>query len=230
MSGPEQVVVQEPRAPSRALRGRPWPAAEFASLDFEATGLDFARDTIVSFGVVPVRGNRVEVGESVYELVDPGEVPPSRESVTVHGLRAIDLRGAPTLDEARASLAAALDQRFLLTWFAEVEANFLHKVFGGGVGSWLKRSIDVRRLAIRLDGLRGGPINLEEFTLEQVARRLGVPVASPHHALDDALVTAQLFLVTATGLREFGYLSVKSLLAETKPVRSPTLIRPRTLD
>jgi len=36
--------------------------------------------------------------------------------------------------------------------------------------------------------------------LTAAAERYSVPVANPHHALDDALVTAQLFLVTATKL------------------------------
>ena len=37
--------------------------------------------------------------------------------------------------------------------------------------------------------------------LSSAAERHGVPVASPHHALDDALVTAQLLLVVAARLR-----------------------------
>jgi DNA polymerase-3 subunit epsilon len=38
------------------------------------------------------------------------------------------------------------------------------------------------------------------LTLSQAAERFGVPVASAHNALDDALVTAQLFLVVAAKL------------------------------
>jgi DNA polymerase III epsilon subunit-like protein len=38
------------------------------------------------------------------------------------------------------------------------------------------------------------------LTLSEAAARFEVPVAAPHHALDDALVTANLFLVMATQL------------------------------
>ena len=44
-----------------------------------------------------------------------------------------------------------------------------------------------------------------------------IPVADPHHALDDALVTAQLFLVTAAKLGERGLHSVAELADAAPP-------------
>ena len=207
--------------PARSSLGLPWWAAEYASLDFEATGLDFAKDRIISFGVVPIRQGRVEVGESVYQLVDPGGVPPSPESVTVHGLRPIDLKDAPSASAARESLGAALSGRFLVTWWAGVEAAFLDKLFGGGVRSWFRRAVDVRQLAIALDGE-----GASRLTLTQTAEKYGVPVASPHHALDDALVTAQLFLVAASRLSAQNKRSVKEMLRPSV-ASAPVLVRPR---
>jgi DNA polymerase-3 subunit epsilon len=190
-------------------------------LDFEATGLDFAKDRIISFGVVPILNGRVEVGESVYQLVDPGGVPPSPESVTVHGLRPIDLKDAPPASAARDSLSAALAGRYLVTWWAGVEAAFLDKLFGGGVRSWFRRAVDVRQLVIALEGEAGA-----RLTLTQAAEKYGVPVASPHHALDDALVTAQLFLVTASKMTSMQKGRVKDLLRPSL-ASDPVLTRPR---
>lgn len=197
----------------------PWRQAPFVSLDFEATGLDFSRDTIISFGTVPVDGGRIDVGRAQYQLVDPVDVPLNHQAITIHGLRPIDLRGAPSLGAARAALRDALSRRFLITWFASVEATLLDKLFGGGPKAWLRRAVDVRRLVAALEGTDAG------LTLEVCAARYGVPVASPHHALDDALVTAQLFLVVATKLGERGIKSVKDLQAAD--VVRPTLRRPR---
>ena len=198
----------------------PWTRVPFASLDFEATGLDFERDTIISFGVVPVNGGRIDVGAAAYQLVDPADVPMDHQAITIHGLRPMDLRGAPSLDAARAALRDGLGRRFLITWFAEVEAAFLDKVFGGGRKAWLRRAVDVRRLVAALEERDVG------LTLEACAARYGVPVASPHHALDDALVTAQLFLVVATKLAARGITSVKDLQA-ADVVRPPRMLRPR---
>ena len=209
-----------PEPPPSAWRRRPWTHAPFASLDFEATGLDFDRDTIISFGVVPIDEGRIDVGGAVYELVDPADVPLDHQAITIHGLRPVDLRGAPSLDAARAALRVALGRRFLITWFAGVEAAFLDKVFGGGRKAWMHRAIDVRRMVAALEDSGAG------LTLEACASRYGVPVASPHHALDDALVTAQLFLVVATKLAARGVKSVKDLQA-ADVVRPPEMLRPR---
>ncbi len=203
----------------------PWTRAEFASLDFEATGLDFERDTIVSFAVVPIRGGVIDVGDAVYDLVHPGEVHQSPDSVAVHMLRPVDLEGAQSLDAAREQLRRAIEGRFLLTWFASIEARFLTKLYGGSPRRWLRRSVDARKLAAALDRLEGRPA--ESYALPDVADRYGVPVAHPHDALDDALVTAQLFLVTASRLAaRHGYASVRHLLAETAWA-PPILLRPR---
>jgi DNA polymerase-3 subunit epsilon len=184
-----------PRPPSRNFQRRSWRLVDLVSLDFEATGLDLQRDKIISFGAVPIRKARIDVGDAVYQIVDPEEVPPSPESIVVHGLRPMDLAGAPSIEVARRTLRDALDGRFLVTWWAPVEAAFLDRIFGGGLRSWWRRAIDVRELLIVLEGPSSA-----QLTLSQAAERFGVPVASPHNALDDALVTAQLFLVVASKL------------------------------
>jgi DNA polymerase-3 subunit epsilon len=214
------MTSRRPEPPPSAWRAKPWTKVLFASLDFEATGLDFSKDTIISFGVVPLAEGRIDVGGAVYQLVDPVDVAFDHQAVTVHMLRPIDLAGAPSLDAAREALRAALAERFLITWFAEVEAAFLDKIFGGGRKGWMRRSIDVRRLVAALEGDEHGPL-----TLAACAERYGIPVADPHHALDDALVTAQLFLVTACKLGMRGIRSVRDL-SEAGP-SAPVMRRPR---
>ncbi len=187
--------VLPPAEPERDRQTAPWRSVELVSLDFEATGLDLRRDRIISFGTVPIRRGGIELAGSVYQLVDPGDVTPTPASITVHGLRAVDLAGAPSVQMARTSLRRSIERRFLVTWWAPVEAAFLDVLFGGGRQAWMRRAIDVRDLVLGLEGRSAA-----QLTLGQAAERFGVPVASPHNALDDALVTAQLFLVTATKL------------------------------
>jgi DNA polymerase III subunit epsilon len=188
-----------PAAPPRSGRGTPWDAAEYAALDFETTGLDYARDHVISFGVVPVVGGRVVVGGSVHRLVQPPS-PPSPRSQTVHLLRPQDLSDAPPIEEAREALRDLLDRRYLLAWFADVELHFLARTFGGSVRRWRRRTIDVRNLMIAAAGEPAGARARPGFALHAAARRYGVPVTTPHDALDDALVTAQLLLVLVSKL------------------------------
>ena len=164
----------------------------------------------MSFGVVPVRAGRVMVGESVHQLVVP-EVPSSPESMTIHGILPRDLAGARPLPEAAETLRRALDGRFLLTWFASVEIGFLRRLYGSR-RSWVRRTIDVRQMVIELEGFDQDV----RQSLSSAAEHYGVPVDNPHDALDDAIVTAQLFLVVAARLEARGAGTTRSLLELTR--------------
>ncbi|MBI3649336.1 MAG: 3'-5' exonuclease [Actinobacteria bacterium] len=205
-----------PKGPVRRPR-RGWRRAEYASLDFETTGLDLGRDTVVSFGVVPVRGGRVVVGEAVHQLVRP-HLPPSPRSQTIHELRPMDLEDAPPLRDARETLRQALRGRYLLVWFADVELNFLMSIFAGPRRAWRRRMIDVRNLAIAVDGQPAAVRKQHGYALASEAERRGVPVASPHDALDDAFVTAQLFVVLARKLPGRPDPTVSELLRAASPL------------
>jgi DNA polymerase III subunit epsilon len=187
-----------PMPPPRNLGRRSWREVEFASLDFETTGLDRARDHIVSFGVVPIRRGRIELGEHVYREVSPS-VRPSPASVMVHGLRQVDLDQAPAINAVRDVLSASLDGRYIVAWAAEIEAAFLAGAFGRSERWWRRRIVDALVLARSLERLDGSDLS-RPYGLSAAAARFGVPVHSPHDALDDALTTAQMFLVLATQL------------------------------
>ena len=192
-----------PSPPPLASRRATWRRCAFAALDFETTGLDYAHDNIVSFGVVPVRGGRILIDEAVHQLVEP-PVPPSPASVKVHGYRMQDLIGSATAEQARESLREALDGRYILSWYAPVELAFLRRTFNRGARRLRRRTIDVRELAITLDRTVGRLGEPGTYSLSACASRYGVPVARPHDALDDALVTAQVFLVLAERLSRGG--------------------------
>lgn len=209
-----------PTAPSLAARRRRWQEVSFAALDFEATGLDFSRDRIISFGVVPVDQGRVQFDRAIYDLVDPGTVEVSPASVAIHGLGPEELRGAGSAEAARDTLRAALASRFLVTWHGNVEASFLGVLYGSTPRRWLKRSVDVRWLVLALLGAEGA-----DLTLSEAAGRFDVTVTTPHHALDDARVTAQLFVVTASELSSSGLRTTRDALRMGHP-RGPSARRP----
>ncbi|GIU99525.1 MAG: hypothetical protein KatS3mg014_1141 [Actinomycetota bacterium] len=205
------TVSAVPARPPRNLRRAPWRHAPFAALDFETTGLG-PRDAVVAFGVVPVEGGRVVLGRAVERLV-ASPLPSSPRAMRVHEILPRDLDGAPTMRRMRAELARALDGRFLLAWYADVEVAFLARIFGTREGTWRRRTIDVRGLALALDPARASGVR---FTLAATAERYGIPVTRVHEALEDALLTAQLFLVLASRFEARGQGAVRSLLARSR--------------
>lgn len=192
------------RAGGPLRRRRSWRSVPFAVIDLETTGLDPARDAIVSFGVVPVEGAMARLDRAVTRVVDPGR-PMSADAVAIHGLRPHDVDGAACLDDVLDDLRSALDGRVVVAWTSWVEATFLARALGGTANAWSRRIVDVRRLAILDDHLAGrNPSPAASASLSATAARSGVPPDRAHHALWDAFVTAQLFLVLATRLERRG--------------------------
>jgi DNA polymerase-3 subunit epsilon len=185
------------------------------ALDFETTGLDLDRDEVISFGLIPILGGRIDLSGQLYHEVAPG-VEPSRSSIPIHHLRAQDLATAPAMQEVADAFRGSLSGRFILAWAAEVEIAFLRKVFGGGRRAWRRRTIDVRTLIMAVehpssDAGRGPGY----YALSAAATRFGVPVEQTHHALDDAFMTAELFLVAANAFEARGRGSIRDLLRIT---------------
>ena len=203
-------MTRRPAPPPRSSRRLHWRDAEFAALDFETTGLDLRRDAVVSFGLVPVRQGRIDLSEAIYQEVAP-EVPLSHRSITIHHLRPIDLVEAPALGDVIQRLRVSLESRYLLAWSAEIEVAFLARAFGGRARRWLARTLDVLRLAILADRLEGRDLPGDSYTLTEAVVRAGLPVEEAHDALNDALMTAEMFLVLAARLALFGFQDVRSL-------------------
>lgn len=206
-------MSRRPARPPLGSGRKPWRQASYASLDFETTGLDLDRDDVVSFGVVPIDGGLVRPGGSTYREVAPS-VELTGETIVVHGLRPTDLAQAPPMTEVADELRVALDGRYVLAWAAQIEAAFLARTFGGSARRWRRRIVDVLRLAILADR---SEVRDRDFSLTAVARRLRVPVEHPHHALDDALTTAQVFLVLLPELERRGIVTPRRLLHAGRP-------------
>ncbi len=210
--------MRAPNSPRIGSGWEPWRSGEFVALDFELTGLDPSQDAIISFGATPVSGGRVQLADAVYREIKP-DVRPSVESVKVHGLRSSDLDAAPSLSVVSIEMSHALAGRFLLTWVAEVEIGFLRAVFGGPWWWWRRRTIDVIDLARVHARAQRTVIRPEEASLSVTARRYGVPVEDAHHALNDALMTAELFLVLATKLSDLGWPRIRDLVRTSRERR-----------
>jgi DNA polymerase-3 subunit epsilon len=200
-----------PAPPPRSFRRRRWQDVEFAALDFETTGLDLRRDAVISFGIVPVCRGRIDLSQIIYQKVAP-EREMSHHSIAVHHLRPADLVGAPGLAEVAPKLHYSLDRRYLLVWSARIEATFLARTFGGRLRGWLARTVDVLRLAVLADRLEGAHLPEDSYALEETVARAGLPIEEAHDALNDALMTAEMFLVLAARLRAHGFNDVRSLL------------------
>lgn len=174
---------------------QPWRRLEYCVIDVETTGLDLRRDDVVSYGAVLVRDGRVIGNSSRYSLVRP-ECEISGPSVAVHALLDADLAAAPSMSECVDDLVELLSGRILVAHAAWIEQAFLGRALRPSGRRLSGPFVDTAALARALDPASFDPDR--EPSLEGLSVRLGLPVHTPHHALGDALTTAQLLLVLPT--------------------------------
>jgi DNA polymerase III subunit epsilon len=187
----------------------PWREARWCAIDLELTGLDPRRHEIVALGAVPVDEGRVVLGGARYTLVRPTHAP-KHDAVLIHKLRLADLLDAPPIDYAVDLLLETLAGRLAVFHTAAVERAFLGPL------------LDARRLRLppAADTEALGRVWLRErdgrapagLALGRLSGMLGFPAEPPHHALGDALTTAQAFVALASHLDRASPQTVASLV------------------
>jgi DNA polymerase-3 subunit epsilon len=168
-----------------------WRTYEYCSIDIESTGLDLKKDEVISVGAVKISEGRFKGDANFYEEIAPKQNP-SIASIQVHGLRGVDLRSAKSADVVVKQLVAHVQDRYLVAHAGWIEKAFLSSRLKHHGYKYPKEFIDTASLA-RFLGLAERAGGLEP-SLEHLARRLNLPIYSPHHALGDAMTTAAVFL------------------------------------
>lgn len=169
------------------------------ALDFETTGLDPARDAIISMGLVPFSLQRIRCAESAHWIVNPHK-PLARESVVIHRITHSDVQQAPDLLLVLDELLAALAGRVVVVHHRVIERGFLDAALRARLNEGIRFPvIDTMALEARLHRQR--PLGLwarlrgkkpVSIRLADSRARYHLPYYPPHHALTDALATAEL--------------------------------------
>jgi DNA polymerase-3 subunit epsilon len=182
------------------FRSAAWEDVEYWALDLETSGLKPREDCILSAAVVPIRQGIIRYGEHYYSLVQPPD--PARlstEGLQAHHILPGELTEAPTL----AAVVSELDRRtregVLVLHFASLDLGFLRDAYQRLGLSWGRpRVIDTIDLLLTLNHRQQqfNPYPTPVRTsLPEARSALGLPSYVNHHALSDALATAELFLV-----------------------------------
>ena len=116
----------------------------------------------------------------------------------MHGLRDQDLDAAPELAEVIDRVVAELDGRVLVAHAAWVERAFLTRALRSHGRRFDGPVVDTAAL-LRAAGLARSGTGFEP-DVETMAEKLGLCVHTPHHALGDALTTAEVFLAVVSRL------------------------------
>ncbi|ARU54391.1 exonuclease family protein [Oleiphilus messinensis] len=172
----------------------------FVALDFETTGLNAKQDDIVSIGLVPFTLQRVYCRHARHWLVQP-KTSLSDESVTIHGIRHSDLNRAPSLIHLLEPLLQDLAGKVVVVHYRYIERHFLYQILHRRLNERLifplvdtmQIEADIRHQGLRAWWNRVSGGKVASLRLANCRTRYGLPGYTAHHALTDALATAELF-------------------------------------
>ncbi len=199
------------RAGSQSLDGQ-----TLVVFDLEATGLDRQRDTVLSIGAVritPDVGLGIELGRT-FERTLAVQVDLKPDSQLFHGLTAADLAQGQDPRWALLDLLEWGQGAVWLAWHAWFDEAMLHRA----ARQWLGLMPSDRRLPKVYDLAHAMPIVLPQYAhlhtqLDAWLGALNLGNAERHHAVADAMATAELSLVALAHARLHGFATWGELTA-----------------
>jgi DNA polymerase-3 subunit epsilon len=185
----------------------PLDQVEFLAMDFETTGLDVERDSILSIGVVPFTLGRIRYSQSQHWLIQPHR-DLKDETVVIHGITHTDVSDADPLRAVFSELLPMMQGRVMVVHYKNIERSFLNRaslklfdqecLFPLVDTMAIEKRLCRQSLPSKLKALlRMSP---DSVRLANSRERYHLPAYPAHHALTDALATAELLVAQLSHL------------------------------
>ncbi|MCB5161778.1 3'-5' exonuclease [Marinomonas algarum] len=164
------------------------------ALDLETTGLEPSQDEIISLGLIPLNHQTIRCQGAKYWMAKP-ERSLNAESVTIHEITHTELAEAPRLEAILDDILEALTQQVVVVHCVSIERQFLleasMKIYGYPLYFPVLDTMDIERQVMHRPWWKrfGQPPSLR---LDACRQRYKLPRYKAHHALTDALSSAEL--------------------------------------
>ncbi len=177
----------------------------YVVFDLETTGLEPTRgDRIIAIGAVRVRDGRVDERDRFESFCQPGRpIPPA--STAIHGITDSMVAHAPPWPHVVADFHAWVGDDVLVAHNAAFDLSCLHAAEAQAGVRFDNPALCTMVLSRWLDPAE------KDHSLDAIAARHGIVIASRHDALGDAIVTAHLFVDMLRRAEERGITSLDEL-------------------
>ena len=166
---------------------------EYIVFDTETTGLNPKKDEILSIGAVKIKDNRILTSQT-FEVYIKNSCEISSKSIEIHGIRPCDLEDAKTTEVAIKEFLNFIGSRPLIGYYLEFDVSMINRYIKPMLGITLPNSmIEVSEIYFdkTIALIPQGNIDLRFDTILQ---KCGVPDMGAHNAVNDAIMTAMIYL------------------------------------
>jgi DNA polymerase-3 subunit epsilon len=173
---------------------------EIISLDIETTGLDPAKDRIVSIGLVKIENLGIKLDSCWHKIIN-AKINLPEQSVVIHQIMDDESLAGASIGTVIPELLLRLKGKVVLVHNAKVEQGFINQACQKLYGTdFVMSVIDTQVLAKRSLDRSNTPYKPKDLRLFNLRKKFNLPVYKAHNALLDAIATAELFLLLANNI------------------------------
>lgn len=168
---------------------------EVVSIDCETTGLNPKKDDIVSIAAVKVKGNRILTSEAFRVVVNP-EAHLGASSIKIHQIRKKDVEEERPIRKVLPDLLRFIGNRPLIGYWVDFDVKMISKDVFMMLNICLQnRQIDVCDMYYERKYSRAPPGTKLDLRFAAILEDLSLPPMQAHDAFNDAVMTAQMYLI-----------------------------------
>lgn len=173
--------------------------ARFIAFDTETTGFDKNLDRTLSIGAVTLQHNRIAVDSNFEVYINQDIFKP--ETVKIHGILKKGKFNKISELEALETFLDYIKDDVLVAHHARFDFSMINgMLLRNGLGKLKNEFIDTAVLFKKSKHIIYQE-NLKNYSLDELAKELNVPVVDRHTASGDALITAIVFLKIVSRLK-----------------------------
>jgi DNA polymerase III subunit epsilon len=171
------------------------PPGEAVSIDCETTGLDLAKDDIITIAAVRIKGDRILTSEA-FEVVVRPEAKIAPDSMKIHHLREADVEQEKPIRKILRDFLYFIGSRPLVGYYLEFDTKMLDKHILPFIQIGLpNKRIEVSELYYERKYGDAPPGTAIDLRFTSILEDLGLPNLGQHDALNDALMTAEMYMI-----------------------------------
>ncbi|MCX6062513.1 MAG: 3'-5' exonuclease [Campylobacterales bacterium] len=166
---------------------------EVVVFDTETTGLNTKKDAVLSIGAVKIKGDRILTSQSFEVFLKPTKEI-SVESIKIHHIRPCDLEHAIEPLEGVKKFLDFIGNRPLVGYYLEFDMAMMNRLIKPWLGVTLpNKQIEISGLYFdkKIALIPQGNIDLR---FDTILHDLNIPRMGQHNALNDAIMTAMVYI------------------------------------
>ena len=166
---------------------------EYVCLDCETSGLNPKKDEILSIGAVHIKENKILMRKTFNIFLKPSKnINP--ESIKIHHIRPIDLENGINPQEVIYQLLEFIGSRPIVGYYIKFDVAIISRYTKEFIGIKLpNETIEVSSIYYKIRK-RSTHYEFIDLRFDTILKNLDIPSLGKHDALNDAIMTAMMFL------------------------------------